>query len=314
MRVEEEALQKWAEFNRRKWNCKAELMTFRAEGTEAECTSLFFMNRSGKLFLPPLNYYNHVVFKPTPTSKNYKLTRQWLRVAEQMTLEMTNKGCTVDFVFPPEINDVRPWRWANYQLGVKYSYRIKLPYEDSASDTTVRKRIEKANALGYVSRQADRMEDVHVCLIETAKRKGFKQDLTVEDLELMRSILGDDIFKAYVCYSKDGEPVSASVELVLSKECALGLMLGTKKEHLQSGVAYQMTAFMLQDMAALGVEQYDFCGANIPSVAESKSKWGAELVPYFTVRKRSFKDWLREARSLLYSLSAVSSLVGLEVL
>lgn len=308
---EKETLAKWAEYNRMMWNCRAEIRRFKVEGTEAYCESLFFLDHRGQLFLPPMNAYHPVIFNPTPTKKSHSITTQWLKVAEAMVREMTKVGCPVNFVFPPDIQDIRPWKWSNYIVDVHYTYCLKLPYRRETLDSSVRRKIIKAQERGYVCRIADKMSDVYECLVETEGRKGFSHRLTTENLELGRKMLGDEILRPYVCYSEQGEPVSASIELILNRNLAVGLMLGTKSEHLQHGATQLITEFMLNDLSALGVKNYDFVGANIPTVAYSKSQWGTELTPYYTVRKRGFKDMLREGKKWVNPLGLLGSMIGI---
>ncbi|MBB6733063.1 GNAT family N-acetyltransferase [Cohnella zeiphila] len=311
MLQEQEALQKWAEFNRQKWKCRVEVKRFQAPSSEAYCESLFFLDRKGKLIMPPINYYYPIIFTPTPTQNNLRINKQWLKVAEVMLQEMDRAGGSVDIALPPDIQDIRPWRWANFITNVKYTYRLELPYQDHLMEGSIRRRLNKAKLAGYETRLTDNMEDVYSCLVETEQRKGITHHLSLADLEMAREMLGPDIFRTYVCYSKDGEPASASVELVLSKKRALGLALGSKRAHLTSGANQLMTYFMFQDLSAMGVKGFDFCGANVPSVAESKSVWGAELVPYFTVRKRGLRDVFREGKMWLRHMVLIGGICGI---
>lgn len=278
-------------------------MTFKDSMSDAYCECLFFLDDRGRIFLPPFNYYHPTVFHPDCSeSGTYKVTEQWLRVADEMVKGMRKVGCAEDYVLPPEFQDIRPWRWRHFITGVRYSYRVKLPHDVNLIDHAVKQRIKKATSEGYVTRVADSMSDVYECLVATEKRKGFSHRLSLEDLEYAASSLGDDLFRAYVCYSKDGEPASASIEIILGNKNALGLVAGSKENHLRNGTAQHLRAYMFQDLVAHGVESFDFCGANIPSVAEAKAQWGAELVPYYTVRKRRLQDVAKEGGKWLQSI------------
>src|SRR5205814_989563 len=136
----------------------------------------------------------------------------------------------------------------------------------------------------------------HQCLSATATRKGFNNELTLSDLELARELLGDHCFRAYVCYSKDGEPVSSSVDLILNNKWAIAWVMGSKTSHLSNGVTQQLLDFEFRDLSSAGLDGIDFCGANINSVSEAKSKWGGELVPYYTVRSPGIKEVFRASK------------------
>ncbi|MDR6553879.1 hypothetical protein J2736_005089 [Paenibacillus qinlingensis] len=292
----QEALVNWGEFNRQKWKCKVLLKRFQAPNSDAYCDSIFFLNQQGKIYLPPLNFYHPVEFTPTPTNKNFRIIRQWNDVADVMLREMIKNGSDIDFVLPPEISDIRPWIWAGFQISVQYTYKIKFPYKPEQLDSLIQRKINKANSEGYVVIKTDNFDDVHQCLKETETRKGFNHQLTIQDMKLAKDLLGEQSFRAYVCYSKDGAPVSASIILVLNKKCALGWVLGTKHAYLSHGVTQKLIDFSFRDLSSDGIGGFDFCGANIPSVSEAKSPWGGELVPYYLVRKQGIKELFRTGR------------------
>ncbi|GJM82865.1 hypothetical protein HMSSN139_53610 [Paenibacillus sp. HMSSN-139] len=70
---------------------------------------LFFFNRKGHLYLPPLNPYHPFAFHPTPTDKLYKLNRQWHEAAKAMIPDLLKAQRSASFVFPPDIADIRPF-------------------------------------------------------------------------------------------------------------------------------------------------------------------------------------------------------------
>lgn len=291
--MDPEILRQWAEFNRLKWNCQVVTARFKAASSEAYAESLFFLNEDGKLYLPPLNPYHPTLFQPTPTTRVYRIERQWHEVAAGLIGELLQVGGYASFCLPPEITDIRPFLWEGFKVDVKYTYRLKLPYDPSFISQSVRGRYKKADSLGYYSARSYNMEEVHSCLFGTEERKGFSHELSASDLELARSLLGDQAFRCYVCYSPDGEPVSANISLLLNRSKALGWIAATKSEHLSGGVAQQLQRFELDELAASGVTEFDFGGANLPSVSEAKAQWGGELVPYYVIRNPGFKQVLR---------------------
>jgi hypothetical protein len=76
----------------------------------------------------------------------------------------------------------------------------------------------------------------------------------------------------------------------------LGWVLGTKRAYLSHGVTQQLIDFSFNDLSSDGIDGFDFCGANIPSVSEAKSQWGGELFPYYTVRSQGIKELFRTSR------------------
>lgn len=286
-------LEPWAEFNRIKWGCEAKILRFQREDSEAYIESLFFLNKRGKIYLPPLNPFHPTVFQPTPTDKPYRLNRQWHQTAEVMIGELLRYGGSAAYCFPPDIRDIRPFLWKGFKADVKYTYQIRLPHSLEQASPGIRNRIKKAVQEGYRCGLTHNMAEVHACLLETETRKGFSHRLSLEDLQLAQRLLGDDGLRCYVCYSPSGEPVTASVILILDGRRALFWMAGSKTEHLSHGVVQLSQHAVFDDLAAVGLQDIDLVGANLQSVARSKSGWGGELVSYYQIRLPIFKDLAR---------------------
>ncbi|MGG6309513.1 GNAT family N-acetyltransferase [Paenibacillus macerans] len=287
---------KWAEFNVRKWKCGVRLAEWEAPNSAARGEGLFFFNKKGQLYLPPLNPYHPLAFRSTPTDKPFKIDRQWHEVAKTMIADLLETQRGASFVFPPDIADIRPFLWHGFKAEVKYTYVTGLPYSLEHASTEIRAKIKKADAAGYRTGLSRDMAEVHQCLQGTESRQGFSHRLTQADLELAQSLLGPEAFRAYVCYAPSGEPVSASVVLSLDGQRAFGWVAASKTDHLNRGVVQQSQSFALQDLSEHGFTQFDFAGANIPSVAQSKTNWGGLITPYYLVRPPGYKEILRAGR------------------
>jgi len=297
--IEQTALAKWAEFNRLKWKCDVDLLQFQPPKCHDFYSECLLFSRYGKFYFPPQNPYQSVIFHATPSAKPFRTNKQWHEVAKLMIEHLVKLRGAVTITLPPDITDVRPFTWRGFQVDIRYTYILNLPYSVSLASKAIRNKIKKANARGYSSKRTENMKHVYECLLETERRQGFSHQITAADLELAQSILGEDSFRCYVCYSERGEPVSANVTLLLNPGQAIGWVAGTKTDHLSNGVVQQLQLFEFEDLASQGVKHFDFSGANIASVAESKADWGGDLTPYYVVRKPGFKDILRSGRDWL---------------
>ena len=57
----------WLEFNRQKWGAEPQRLRFeRDPANPPTLESVIYLDRKGKVWLPPLNYYLPVAFTPTP--------------------------------------------------------------------------------------------------------------------------------------------------------------------------------------------------------------------------------------------------------
>ncbi|EOS54341.1 Acetyltransferase (GNAT) domain-containing protein [Paenibacillus barengoltzii J12] len=291
--MEQTTLSKWAEFNRRRWNCRSDYHRLQLPQSEVYGEMLLFMDAKGRSYLPPQNPYHLTYFYPTATSKASRSNKQWHEVANLMIDRLLELKGRVILHLPPHIEDVRPFTWRGFKSDVRYTYQVELPYQIEEASKSIRNKIKKASSLGYYTVKSNNMDHAYQCLIETEQRQGFSHQLSVEDLKLAQDLMGEEAFRCYICYSPEGEPVSTNISLLFHPEWATGWIAGTKSAHLQNGVVQMLQLFEFEDLTSIGVKGFDFTGANIESVSNSKASWGGDLVPYYVLRRPSFKDIAR---------------------
>jgi len=292
------ALEGWLEFNRIKWGVQPRRINLSAKGSGLpSIDAIFFLDKRGKICLPPRNPYMALFFKSTPTNAPYRLYRQWLDIADSLVKEMRNRGLASTLALPPWITDVRPWQWAGFKTGLKYTLYIKFPYDIKQARKSIQKDISKAINAGFTCEKTTDINNVFSCLLETEARQGFNHQLTLKDLELARELLGNEHFRIYVCFAPNGEPASAYIWLHLRGTWAVGWVGGSKTAYLSSGVTQFLTKFIMEDLYASGAAGIDWAGANIPGVAAAKANWGSSLAPYYTIEAYGLKQmakWLRD--------------------
>lgn len=303
--IDHTALSQWGEFNRRKWGCRVEHVRLQAERSEARGEFLFFFNAGERFMLPPQNPYHPSLFLATPSQKPFRINKQWHEIAGLLMDRLQQIRGPAVVHLPPELDDVRPFLWRGLKAEVKYTYCVNVPYSLDLASKAIRNKIRKAEAAGYRTEKSVNMSHAYECLVETEKRQGFSHQLSAADLELARDLMGDHAFRCYICYSKDGEPVSVNISLLLQPASAIGWIAGTKTAHLSNGVVQQVQLYEFEDLAAAGVQRFDFAGANLSSVSEAKAEWGGELLPYHVIRKPGLKDVLRAGRDWLQFSSRV---------
>jgi hypothetical protein len=272
------------EFNHRKWGLQPLKVRCTEEGKDLPALeAVLYLDKRGRVRLPPRTPYLPMVFLPTPTKSVQRLTRQWLSVSNLMANEFRRRGLRGMVAFPPEIVDVREWQWQHFTVGVRYTYYLDFPYQIEQAHSDVRRRVASAGANGFFCRRVSALDDAYQCLKETEERQGFRHGLTLNDLELARELLGEDCLRVYVCYGPSGEVASVEVALHRPGGRAVGWVAGAKTKYLKSGAPQFCNAFSMEDMESAGASGCDWVGANIPSVANQKANWGGRLVPYYAV-------------------------------
>ena len=297
------ALDGWAAFNRARWGARPEWVTVSGGPSGLpEVRALLYHDRSGRIWMPPLNPYLAVTFTPTPTSFTFRRSGQWLDLGGELAREMRRRGLANMPALPPTVIDARPWQWAGFHPTVRYTLCLDFPVDLSQADKAIRHRIAKARRLGYSHARSTDMRAVMECLKATEQRQGFSYGLSAADLDLARSLLGDEHLRAYLAYAPNGEPACTEVILHCPGGRALNWIAGGKREHLPAGAGQALAMYALEDVEAAGATGFDFGGANLPSVASAKADWGAYLAPYYRIEPLGIKpillwvrDWFRTA-------------------
>lgn len=287
----------WLEFNRIKWNVTPQRARFAADGAELPAVEMvYYLNDAGHIWRPPANPYNPVRFESTPTQSAAKRDRQWLTVGTLLAEDIREHGLCGSLFLPLEINDVRPWQWTGFAVTVRYTYCVDLPHEQALLDSSIRRQISRSAKGGFHCEPASNLAEIFDCMRETEQRQDFSFGLTLDDLELAKSLLGVDAFRGYICRAPSGEAAVGSIVLHQRGYRALAWVIGTKNDYMRAGATQLLTTYILDDLHASGASGFDFVGANFPTIASAKSFWGGYLAMSYTIEAPSVKGIARDAR------------------
>lgn len=291
----------WLEYNA--WRTGLRPRRFGASDGGSEIRAVFYVGRGGRLWLPANNPYLPLVFRSAKSRPNGR-TSDWLAAVGPLVEEMRRRGVANGLMFPPNVEDVRPWRWAGFLVGVKYTYCLDFPIDPGCVDKRHLRSVETAAGRGLSVDRSDDLDAVVGCLGETEERQHFSYRLGSRELVELRSRLGDDAFRAYVCRDAAGRAASTCVVIHVPGSRAIGWVAGARRESLADGAGHAVWRFAFNDLTTAGATGIDLCGANIRSVAEFKARWGARLEPTYTVRTYSLRaaarfsvDWLTPHRA-----------------
>lgn len=274
----------WLTFNEDRWSATAHRVEIGLdESDKSGFVAVGYLDRRGRYVLPPMNPHWPVAFHPTPTQIVSRREHQWLENASYLVEHMLAHGTRGTVALPPEVTDPRPWVWAGFQVRALFTYYIDFPYEVRQAHSGVRKQIRRAIRSGLSARPADRVEDVLECLHETESRQGFDLQLNHETLKHGLQLIGPDAFRLYVCYASDGDPACARIILHSPQGRACGLAAGTKAKYRSQGANQLLLQHVLVDLHHAGASGFNFCGANLKSVAASKASFGCRLMPQYGI-------------------------------
>lgn len=288
------SLDGWLDFNRSKWKLEPLRLRLSEQGKDLPMVEIcLYLDSRGRICQPRLNPYLPVRFSPTPTGHLPKIYRQWLTLAELLTQEFYGRGLRGTICFPPDIVDTRQFQWSGYLVEPRYTFVLEIPYDPERADHAVRKQIAKATRSGYRCERTRVFHDVYVCLKDTEDRQKFSYEIAPQDLELAGKLLNDDVLRCYACYAPNGKVAAVRVVLMCPKGAAIDWLAGTSGDHLTSGATQLLISYILEDLHKAGAVLFDYCGANMKSVAASKATWGGQLQPYYAISAPNLRGLAR---------------------
>ena len=283
------ALDGWLEFNERKWGVRAERVRYPDE--RGPLSTVLYLNRRGRVLLPRLNPYLPVTFEERKSAP-YRAIRAWGSAARAFAVDLRGRGLAGTIAFPPAVRDLRAWSWQGFRIGVRYTLIQDLPVPETSVDPANRRRARRAAAAGYRCERTDSYADVLACISGTEQRQRFQYGLSLEDLRMLSAAMGDGL-RAYVCYDPAGNPAAARLILYCPDGEAIDWVNGTQRAELASGAVPLLISFALEDLHAAGAPALDWEGANIPSIAAAKERWGGRIEPWFTVEPLTVSNLAR---------------------
>jgi hypothetical protein len=282
----------WIEFNERRTTLKADRFSFALTSNGPEIRAVLYLDRRGRVRVPVNNPFLPIVFRSARQHPSGR-SADWFKVAEPLAEEMRRRGVVNATSLPPDVEDVRPWSWLGFSVGVAYTYLMDLPFDAVLADGGSRRTTDKAAKLGMTVETVRDVESVIECLTDTVERKGLSHGMGLRDLRSVASLLDSDNLRMYTCFDHRGRAASSVVVLHAPGTRAVGLVGGTKAQYLADGAGYRIWPYVFDDLSAAGATGLDLCGANIPTVARFKARWGARLVPTYHVRTYSARAGAR---------------------
>lgn len=281
----------WLQWNQEMWELQPRRVVYTPKGKDLpRLEGVLYLERSGRVRMPPRNPYLPFRFTPTNTRRLERIYRQWLQVGGLFAKELVQRGTRGYISLPPGLVDVRPFQWLGMDVSVRYTFIAQLPFDEKIAAAAVRQKIRKAERAGYYVKRSCDWEAIVHCLAETGAAKGFAHRTDINSLERCQQLLGNDHFRGYVGYNDKHKVVSGGLRLHLPDATAVAWSQGTLRDELGSGINQLLYWEVLQDLTRVGAKAFDYTGANIPPVAAAKAAWGIPLVPYLTIRTFSLRN------------------------
>lgn len=188
--------------------------------------------------------------------------------------------------------DPRPYVWANLDVDVAFTYRLDLS-ETTPDDLlrsfskSLRREIRDAQDLDLTVEVGgeDALRTVYDRTRERYAEQGRGFTLSWPYVRDLAAAL-DDRFRVYVLRGPDGAFLSG-IAVVYSNDAAYFWLGGARTTYENVGVNSLLHWHILEDLfdspPRSSISQYDLMGANTERLCRYKSKFGADLIPYYVL-------------------------------
>lgn len=233
-----------------------------------------------------------LVDQPSPKRRKQEVTNKRFVAALREELSLDEPTTMFRFVCSPAYGDPRPYRWADDAVDLSFTYRLDLSdrsADEALADASksLRREVRDGRDLDVtVSVEGhDAVREVYDRTKRRYEEQGRGFTLTWPYVRDLVAEL-DERARVYVARGPDGEFLSGIVAL-FSNDDALFWLGGTRGEYEGTSVNAMLHWRVVEDVAAdppvESVTGYDLMGADTERLARYKSKFGAELVPYYVV-------------------------------
>jgi len=217
------------------------------------------------------------------------------RFADQVLEELEVDGSMTLFraVCPTSYPDPRPYVWSDLDLDTSFTYHLEVEEDTDellkSFSKSLRREIRDGMDLD-VEVEVEAEDGVRSVFEHTRDRydeqdRGFTPDWPYVS-DLTRELAAADRCRTYVAREPDGRYLSGVIVLY-SNDAAYYWLGGARTTYEGTSINSLLHWHIVRDIAAgeprESVDTYDLMGANTERLCEYKSKFGADLVPYYTV-------------------------------
>lgn len=187
----------------------------------------------------------------------------------------------VSLLLPPAFDDVRPLTWQDWSVSPLYTYLLDLQHHSDAQhhwSASTRRLFRKEGARFTVQEAPDAVDAV-VALCDFAYERHDRSLLLAPErlVHLAQRLQQVGLVRTFVARSTSTNAIDAGVCILHDGHTAAYWIAGSKP-----GAAMTvLLGEMLPRLRADGLHTFDFVGANTPSIAEFKRRFGAVLTPYY---------------------------------
>lgn len=262
--------------------CKA-----RTNAGELSAGVLGYLRRLGpfeKLVVPPFIQYTPLLLAQEPAAHE---VHSGDSVVQAILTALGKRFGAAALHLQPEMQDLRPAVWAGFRVKPFYTYRIPLDGTESVQDgwsANAQRLFGKFTSAYEVSEDPVYAKDVIDLCTLAYDRHGRRLPVDATRLQELAGHLHEaGMANVYALHSTSEGTCEAGVVTLHDGYTAHYWIAGSRPGPAMT----VLLGHVLQRLSASGVALFDFVGANTPSIAEFKRRFGPQLTPYYRVERTS---------------------------
>jgi len=243
---------------------------------------------------PPLTPYTGVIFFPQGSPKEQKLSADEHRILGALLPAVEQKYHRVFFTLSPKITDVRPFVWRGWLVAPRYTYVLRLEEIEQVWVELSSSLRRKIRGEAYYVEERSSASSLISLLRRSYERTRLSPPVPVPLIErLCTELLRDDLLMIFAAVAEDGTTLAERAIIRWSEgKRAYDWLAGANYERNIGNANHILVWHIIQKLAEDGINEFDFLGANTPTIAEFKRQFGGDLRIYFEAKWYRWK-WIR---------------------
>ena len=234
--------------------------------------------------LPPFSPYSALITNGSINESRIHAGRSALDV---LIASLEKRFHALSFLLHPDFKDARVWTWRGWRVLPFYTYQICLQKDEDLirtwSDST-RLTFRKASSTFRFEEKKDAapwIAELNQTSYQRHRRRApLHKDLLIS---LINTVQEAGLGRTFVVAKEKDGPPEGGVCLLHDDSSALYWVAGSLPGPAMTVLLGELLPLLQRE----GLSTFDFVGANTPSIAEFKRRFGPRLTPYFLAKKHT---------------------------
>lgn len=233
-----------------------------------------------------MHFYTPIDFFIREEASLFYLHNERIWILQSLAHYLKKKYLIAEMKIECTTSDMRGFLWSGFTAEPLYTYKkVITEYNRSELPKISRRQLKKANENSLRVTEHWDINIIKKLLSELVKRKQLSEVLTSNNYLDFYEVLNDLGYCSNIVVFNDNEPVAFRLVLTDPKKVySCELIAGASS----NGNDLRANFLCLDYIFKLLHEYYifDFCGANIESIAYFKSQFNCELINYYKIKKK----------------------------